>query len=370
MSSFKKHKSDFKLFDLKENLLRVHTEGKDLCVKCQEIECNYKCRRNTDLKKHLWQVHEKGEGQWFNCQESQCNYKCKRNTDLKKHLWQVHEKGEGRWFNCQESQCNYKCKRNTDLKKHLWQVHEKGEGQWFHCQESQCDYKCKRSDYLNRHLWQAHEKGEGRWFYCNDSNCSYKCKRSVYLKKHNQAIHTKEGQQRQKKKEELTSKYLTFCGISFDRETQIDFKCALGLDRGQSFARIDFVVQCPDKKTIFLIEIDEFSHSSEGYLLSCECRRMMDATSSLIITQPEVQHWVWVRLNPDRFTIDNVKQHVSFQTRLTKLIQLIQNYKPVQLLEIKYLYYSTRCDEQHIQIPIIFDMCGFPTTLKHYCCSV
>lgn len=208
-----------------------------------------------------------------------------------------------------------------------------------------------------------------RPFHCDFERCDYAATQLAHIKKHKKCNHTKEGIQRRKHKEERTAKFLTSQSIAYDRETHVNFKCALGDDREQDRAFIDFIIQRPDLHTVFLVEVDEFSHSSEGYQLSCECRRMADATTSLMMSQPDVQHWCWIRFNPDGFTTNGIKQKVPLKDRLAKLVQTLKTYVPTQTLEVKYLYYSTR-QHNNTQIPIIFDMEGFPDSLKPHCSSL
>ena len=295
------------------------------------------------------------------CSEDNCNFSCQYPSRLTQHLWQKHSLGDEQWFPCPQDGCEYKAKQNADLHRHLWQVHSLGDEQWFPCPQDGCEYKAKQNSILTKHLWRAHNIG-GQWFPCLENGCGYKCKSNSDLTRHIGNVHSLRGQQRRKKKEERMARALTKSRIIFDREVRVNFDCALGTDRGQKWANIDFVVQREDKVT-FLIENDEYEHSADGYQLSCECRRMADATTSLLCAQPEIEHIVWVRFNPDSFTTNGVKQKVKVCERFNRLFEFLKNYNPSRRFEIAYLYYST-VNENGTLIPIIFQMPDFPEALR------
>lgn len=353
--------------DLKRHLWTKHNQGNGNIFSCTEDKCGYTCKNSSALKRHRWDKHSQGNGNTFFCTVHECDFKCKSKSSLKRHLWCKHNQGDGVILLCTVSGCNFKCKNQSALKIHLWQRHTQGNGSWFPCQEFQCQYKSKNKTDLKSHMWQIHSKGTEKWFVCQEPQCGYKGKASGLLKQHHNSHHTKQGQQRKKKKEEKTALYLTQHEIVFDRESQIDFKCALGNDISQSFARIDFIVQRPDIRTVFLIEVDEFSHSSESYQLSCELRRMTDAVTSMMVKQPDVLHWVWIRYNPDRFTIDKVKQKITVQDRLASLVKILKTHQSIQGMEIIYLYYSSHTNAFGIKNPDIFNNSDFHHVLKPLC---
>ena len=68
-------------------------------------------------------------------------------------------------------------------------------------------------------------------------------------------MHTKRGQQRQKKREEQVAKALVSAGITFDREATVNF-CSLA---NKKYARADFTIY-REFGTV-LLKIDERQHS-------------------------------------------------------------------------------------------------------------
>jgi len=183
--------------------------------------------------------------------------------------------------------------------------------------------------------------------------------------------HTPQGQQRRKREEEALAKSLTKAGILFDREVSIDFSCGLGNDRAKKSARVDFVVQrpCPSGVITFYIEVDEREHSDDAYLLSCECRRMMDVHSSVLTSETSTSHAVWLRFNPHAFRVDGMLQKVPKPVRYQQLHQIIQTYEPHLLFEIWYLCYTMETQGERVY-PIIFNDPQFPDAMKSFAYAV
>jgi hypothetical protein len=153
-------------------------------------------------------------------------------------------------------------------------------------------------------------------------------------------IHTKEGQQRRKVKEERMAKFLESEGITFEREFSVPFSC---FETEGKCARVDFVVA--REWGSILLEVDENQHS--WYAQKCETRRMMDIYSSLI-GQGKI---VFIRYNPDAFKVDGKKYKIKTLEKHSKLLQIMNEYEPDLDLEIVYLFYDMNADKANI----IFD---------------
>jgi len=104
-----------------------------------------------------------------------------------------------------------------------------------------------------------------------------------------------------------------------------------------------------------IIEIDEFQHSS--YYSVCvfdkdtqELRRMVQISEALSMNQIPC---IFIRFNPDEFSVDGKKQKVNMAKRLEilkKWIEYIQKMKPEDFenemeIQIKYLFYNEYKEE-------------------------
>jgi hypothetical protein len=167
--------------------------------------------------------------------------------------------------------------------------------------------------------------------------------------------------QRRKLEEERIHALLTDEKIPFDRETRIDFKCTLGYDRDQQYARIDFT-HIRNDGTVFCIEVDEREHS-DGYQLDCECRRMGDAHASIIAGQSTVSNVVFIRYNPHAYRVNGVRIHIPKIERQKQLLTVLRTFQPTDGLHVIYMYYSASV----VGKPLIWDMTEFNKALLVYC---
>lgn len=94
---------------------------------------------------------------------------------------------------------------------------------------------------------------------------------------------------------------------------------------------------------------------------------MTDATTVLMMTCPEIKHFVWIRYNPDKFTKDDKVVYVTKELRQNRLLELINTYQPTKQMEILYMYYSSENTDEGNHELLIFDMADFPQTLRPLC---
>ena len=159
--------------------------------------------------------------------------------------------------------------------------------------------------------------------------CGYATTQSGHLKSHIKSIHTAEGKNRRKKREERVNKLLTTNELFPDREYTTDFEqCGIS----SSHARLDFVI-VRDKRTIFIVEVDERAH--ESYELSCEVSRMLKIVQFIQQGSDRKKKIVFLRYNPDTMK----GSIVPSKKRGEVLVDWIKNYNPTHPLEIFYLFY-------------------------------
>jgi hypothetical protein len=345
---------DYKCADA-SNLIRhkrTHTGVKP--YKCDYDGCDYKSSDSGSLTKHK-RTHT-GEKP-FTCDFDGCDFQCARKNHLQIHK-NIHIGNKP--YVCDYDGCDYKSAQSNHLAEHK-RTHT-GDRPYV-CDFNGCDYKSVLSSDLSRHK-RTHTGDKP--YVCDFNYCDYKCARNDALVRHKKAMHSEKGQRRHKKEEEKIEKFLKKNDIHYDREVVIDFKCALGGDRGQTYSKIDFIVEL--NEVTFLIEVDEREHSDDGYQLKCETRRMADTYTSLMISTQNIKNVVWIRYNPHTFSVDEVKQKVKPKTRQENLLKIIQTYKPTLPMEVLYLYYTSQWSQNNnIQIPIIFNDTNFPETLKFMC---
>jgi len=163
-------------------------------------------------------------------------------------------------------------------------------------------------------------------------------------------MHTEEGQQRQKRKENRVAKVFTTAGLDCDRERHRDLR-----KLQSTSARVDFQLK-RDEDVIFNHEVDEHQHNDR--MVSCETRRMADVTAHLRLEGFKGKA-VWIRYNPDAFKVEGAKRRVKREERERILVEFLKTYKPQLDMEIIYMFYDTIAGK-----PAIFLDPDYPEELK------
>jgi uncharacterized Zn-finger protein len=330
---------------------RTHTGEKPYV--CNFIGCEARFSEGGSLIRH--KRSHTGDKSHV-CDFEGCDYKCSIHGNLIRHK-RVHT-GE-KPYSCDFPECEARFSESGHLTTHK-RTHT-GEKPYV-CDFIGCKARFSEGGSLVRH--KRTHTGE-KPYICDFDGCDYKSSDCSALARHKEAWHTKEGIRRRKREEEKIEKLLKQNEIPYQREVQIDFQCALGTDRGQKFARIDFVIH-RTSSIVILLEVDEREHSDEGYQLSCECRRMTDTYSSLIAAQPDLQYVIFIRYNPHPFSVNGVKQNPTTTEKHTLLLDKIRNFQPTKPFEVMYINY-TLDDENVLRI---FHDVDFPPALKPHCSFV
>jgi hypothetical protein len=316
-------------------------------------DCNYE----TNHKNHFLSHKRTHTGEKpYGCDFAGCDYKCSVSCSLVTHK-RIHT-GEKPYV-CDFAGCGRRFSESGNLTKHK-RTHT-GEKPYV-CDFDGCEARFCGSGDLTKH--KRTHTGE-KPYVCDFQDCDYKCSVRSSLTGHKKAWHTTEGIQRRKREEEKIEKFLKAHQIPYQREVQIDFQCALGDDRGQKFARIDFVIH-RTSSIVILLEVDEREHSDEGYQLSCECRRMTDTYSSLITAQPTLSHVLFIRYNPHPFSVNGVKRKPTLTEKHAFLLDKIRNFQPTKPFEVLYIDYTL--DDKNVLR--IFNDIAFPPALKPHCSFV
>jgi hypothetical protein len=136
----------------------------------------------------------------------------------------------------------------------------------------------------------------------------------------------------------------------------ISFRCVL--DTPTAFSRIDAVIYLPSRNLRILLEIDEEQH--KGYPAGCDVVRMNN-TGACIRVSGEQANLLWVRFNPDAYTVDGVTRRTRTADRHAALLRTIETHVPGQGMEVVYMYYDTAggvpCVLSEPDYPEVFKAC-------------
>ncbi len=307
--------------------MRTHTGDKPYV--CTFEDCNASFAQSGDLKRHL--CTHTGEKP-FACTFEDCNASFAQCGDLKKHL-RTHT-GE-KPYTCMHEGCQCSFTTSDGLKLHM-RMHT-GEKP-FCCTYKRCDAAFARSGDLKTHL-RTHT-GE-KPFTCTFESCESTFGQRSHLTKHIRAMHSLEGQARQKKQEQRIANVLDAAGIDYKREHKIDFTC-MG-DADNSYARIDFVFMRFGR--VIFLEVDEEQHRFGYGKTMCDMKRMTKIIESLCLEGNSMKI-VFIRYNPNTFTVDYQSRNVIKKTRERTLVDMLQDdrnaiFTTKMDVTIQYMYYDT-----------------------------
>jgi len=327
--------------DLVKHHMRKHTGEKPF--RCNEKDCNYACVQSNDLVKHA-RTHT-GEKP-YRCNEKDCNYACANKNNLVIHARRTHT-GE-KPYCCNEKDCNYACVQSNDLVKHM----RKHTGEKpFRCNEKDCNYASASSGPLVVH-GRTHT-GE-KPYLCYFPSCLYASAYTRNLVAHINIHHNPDAQKnarkaiRTKAKEERLHAAMISADFSLHgRENYVNMKgCDLS-DCPENFKKVDWV-KFLRNGILLLLENDEFQHCAEEQ--SCEISRMTKVTEALR-QGGNMCPIVWVRFNPDGFSIDGVRQKrekkVNFDDRVAELLRVVAAIESESVsastpdMRVVYLFYNT-----------------------------
>jgi hypothetical protein len=225
----------------------------------------------------------------------------------------------------------------------------------FVCEFPGCESRFSDPSALVRHKW-THSSNDEKPYRCEFPGCGLGFAQTGNLSKHFENHHTKEGQQRQKKKENHVMKYLDSVSIGYDREVHISYGCID--DTSRKFSRIDAVIDCPDRNLRILLEVDEDQHV--GNPVSCELSRMTDSTACMRLGG-ETHKLLWLRFNPDAYQVNGETVRTLKKDRYKQLEHVIRTHVPLKDMEVMYMYYSTQDG-----VPIVMNDIDYSDSFKKF----
>jgi hypothetical protein len=195
-------------------------------------------------------------------------------------------------------------------------------------------------------------------YVCGVEGCDSAFSTSGHLANHKESMHSAKGMQRRKKQEEAMKNALVAGGYresfergrvpapgEFTREVYFDHRCALARDfmpGEKQFAYVDFVVNAPDGRLVFL-EVDEQQHAHMPQL--CESTRMWNICQSIALAELGGDLNVfWLRVNPNSgFRGGGRKLRTTREQRFAEVLRFLDNLKSSPSdprMQIGYAFYD------------------------------
>ena len=326
----------------------IHANKKYKCTQCNKYEGTTKCSLRAHIRvKHTPVIK-------FKCPE--CHKELANTSSLKIHMLLHSPEGKPKPYKCPWPDGCDKVFDKSGLKKH-YRTHT-GERPYI-CKYEGCTNAYADSSTLRQHMMIHLEL---KRFVCHYDECGYACIQSHTLKNHIIAKHTAEGIQRQKKSENYLFKALAKYGIQCKREHTVNLKCA---NMGGTKASIDLVYY--SNGIVHFIENDENQHNDRN--ISCECARMINVQSSLMLEGNTLPIMFW-RFNPHNYKKNTVRQKHTVDQRVQYLVQQIQHFsslpkEQILPLTIHYICYTMLNNKLEIMEDPEYEDCLKPCVVIH-----
>jgi len=321
-----------------------HTHTGEKLLKCDVDGCGKLFLQHCNLKKHkLTHAGVKP----YKCDVEGCGKAFSQHSNLKKHkLTHTGVKP----YKCDVEGCGKAFSQMVNLQTHQL-VH--GTNRPHECDI--CGAAFKRQHHLELHTI-VHTGS--RPYICDAKYCDTAFSRSHHLEVHKKAWHSKAGAQRKKKQEEAMKNALVLGGYDestergrvpapgeFTREVYFDHRCALArnfMPGEKRFAYVDFVVNTPDGRLVFL-EVDEEQHAHNPQL--CETTRMWNICESIMLADlGDDINVFWLRVNPNvGFKVGGKTLRTTRPQRFSEVIKFLDNLKSSPSdppMSIAYAFYD------------------------------
>jgi KRAB domain-containing zinc finger protein len=320
-----------KSFNRKEHLevhMRTHTNEKP--YSCIYPGCNDTFSHKSTLTAHM-RFHNNEKP--YKCTYENCNAEFTQSIHLRVHM-RSHT-GE-KPYKCSYNGCILAFTTKNQLDMHM-RTHTKEKP--YQCSYDGCNHRFARIHHLHTHMYTHTDE---RPYRCTEEGCDASFVINQNLKNHIKSMHTLEGQMRHKKEEQRIASVLDNANIAYKREHQIDFICIGSTTK--KYARIDFLIDI--NGCIVMLEVDEDQHRFGYGSISCDLRRMAQIQESLTIEGNSIPI-VFLRYNPNTFTVDDMIMKISKKDRERTLVQLLKNpfhliWRKKKPIIIQYMFYDIK----------------------------
>lgn len=349
------------------NGLKVHKKRKHSTepkLKC-ERGCDMEFDFPSDLKKHYnSKKHDNIRDQICTFVKENgkvCGEAFSQKGELNDHM----RKHTGNMFKC--NQCSMKCSTRGNLEMHMARRHGQKQPTFFCSVEGCAAAPVHTQSELTRHMMT-----HAREFPFICERCGYASNQKNNLLRHQTWCGSEQQRQSESKTEAKVAEALRVACIGFEWNTffvRTPMASLVG-ESGRQHARIDFNLPVSSGNSdsgsniMLFLEVDEHQHydtvhNDPWYSVECEQARMLDVQQSLVLDATragkEPPKVVWIRYNPDAFSIDGLRVRVSTKERLASLVEVIRSLTstPERIspgLSLVYMFYDVDSNTGRLRI--------------------